>query len=233
VELRAQIETAMRNVPQVSHLSGHMGLAKVDQQIGELYEKLAGEYGLAVDVNGLERFGGFGEGSGAMSPSAKEAALVQNLEQLGPGRWLHVEHPGHDVDEMRALGHDGYWGVAKRPRGRDAGLDERKCERGDQTPGHPARQLCGCKGGKGVMAQFVYPPVSQHGEKRLTLFRRIFQYKGDISHVAVKHCVAVGTGLAARPPHRSGRAELPHPAPALDRNAHALQRIGMTDADFR
>jgi len=27
--------------------------------------------------------------------------------------------------------------------------------------------------------------------------------------------VAVGTGLSARPPHRSGRAAFPHPAPAL------------------
>jgi sugar phosphate isomerase/epimerase len=30
---------------------------------------------------------------------------------------------------------------------------------------------------------------------------------------------AVGTGLSARPPHRSGRAELPHPAPALGDDA--------------
>ena len=28
--------------------------------------------------------------------------------------------------------------------------------------------------------------------------------------------VAVGTALSGRPPHRSGRAELPHPAPASD-----------------
>jgi hypothetical protein len=31
--------------------------------------------------------------------------------------------------------------------------------------------------------------------------------------------IAVGTALAGRPPHRSGRAELPHPAPASGHDA--------------
>jgi len=116
-ELRAQIEKVVAAVPQTSHLSGHMGLAQVDQRIGELYWRLAGEYGLVVDLSGVEGFRGFGEGSGSLSPSEKEAALLQNLEQLGPGKWLFVEHPGRDVDEMRALGHVGYWGVAKDREG--------------------------------------------------------------------------------------------------------------------
>lgn len=111
-ELRAQIEKVLASVPQTSHLSGHMGLAQVDQRIGELYWQLAGEYGLFVDMAAIGSFRGFGEGSGALSPSEKEAVLLQNLEQLGPGKWLFVEHPGRDVDEMRALGHAGYWGVA-------------------------------------------------------------------------------------------------------------------------
>ena len=34
--------------------------------------------------------------------------------------------------------------------------------------------------------------------------------------------VAVGTALAGRPPHRSGREELPHPAPTSGSNAEAL-----------
>src|SRR6266498_2011639 len=39
--------------------------------------------------------------------------------------------------------------------------------------------------------------------------------------------VAVGTALAGGPPHRSGRAELPHPALALGNNANAGRRVRM------
>src|SRR2546425_10920992 len=35
--------------------------------------------------------------------------------------------------------------------------------------------------------------------------------------------------ITDHPLPRSGRAELPHPAPALGDDAHALERIGMTD----
>ena len=35
----------------------------------------------------------------------------------------------------------------------------------------------------------------------------------------VRELVAVGTGIAPRPPHRSVRAELPHTAPALSHDA--------------
>src|SRR6266511_11045 len=39
--------------------------------------------------------------------------------------------------------------------------------------------------------------------------------------------VAVGTAIAGGPPHRSGRAELPHPALALGNNANAGRRVRM------
>jgi hypothetical protein len=35
--------------------------------------------------------------------------------------------------------------------------------------------------------------------------------------------------IAHDPLHRSGRAELPHPAPTLGEDAQAHERIGMTD----
>jgi hypothetical protein len=35
----------------------------------------------------------------------------------------------------------------------------------------------------------------------------------------LEEMVAVGTGIAPRPPHRSVRAELPHTAPALSHDA--------------
>jgi hypothetical protein len=45
--------------------------------------------------------------------------------------------------------------------------------------------------------------------------------------------VAVGTALTGRPPHRSGRAALPHPALASGGDDKALRWIGMTDAGVR
>ena len=45
--------------------------------------------------------------------------------------------------------------------------------------------------------------------------------------------VAVGTTLSGRPPHRSGRAALPHPALASGCDDKALRWIGMTDAGVR
>ena len=42
--------------------------------------------------------------------------------------------------------------------------------------------------------------------------------------------IALGTGLSARPPHRSRRAGLPHRTPALGPDGQALVGIGMQDA---
>jgi len=44
---------------------------------------------------------------------------------------------------------------------------------------------------------------------------------------------AAGMDIADHPLHRSGRAGLPHPAPALGDDAKSLQRMRMTHADFR
>ena len=45
--------------------------------------------------------------------------------------------------------------------------------------------------------------------------------------------VAVGTDLTARPPHRSGRADFPHPALASGSDAQTARGIGMADAGRR
>jgi hypothetical protein len=45
--------------------------------------------------------------------------------------------------------------------------------------------------------------------------------------------VAVGTTIARRPPHRSGRAVLPHPAPTLGHDAKPVKRIRVTDVERR
>src|ERR1022692_4297775 len=45
--------------------------------------------------------------------------------------------------------------------------------------------------------------------------------------------VGVGITIARDPLHGSGRADFPHPALALGNNAHAAERLGMTDSRQR
>ncbi len=110
-ELRAQIETALRHLPRLSHLSAHMGFSSLDPSLGTLVRRLAREYDLETDsgAEGLKRFPGWGK---ARTAGERIAHFIKNLETLEPGTHLFVEHPAFDVPEMRAIGHKGYEDVA-------------------------------------------------------------------------------------------------------------------------
>lgn len=109
-ELRAQIELAVKEIPQVSHLSSHMGTPTSTPELRALVQKLAAEYKLPVGTPGAK---GFRWGAGNDATAAqREAALIKALEALTPGVYVLVEHPGLDTEEMRAIGHEGYWNVA-------------------------------------------------------------------------------------------------------------------------
>lgn len=110
-ELRAQIETALRHLPHLSHLSAHMGFTSLDPALGALVQRLTHEYDLDTEGGreGLKRFPGWGK---AGTAEERIAQFIKNLDALEPGTYLFVEHPGLDVPEMRALGHKGYEDVA-------------------------------------------------------------------------------------------------------------------------
>ena len=109
-ELRAQIELAIKEIPQVSHLSSHMGTPTSHPKLRALVEKLAAEYKLTLATPGAK---GFRWGADSKATAKQRiAALVKALETLEPGIWILVEHPGLDTEEMRAIGHTGYWNVA-------------------------------------------------------------------------------------------------------------------------
>lgn len=108
-ELRAQIERAKARIPQVSHLTVHMGTATATPELRAVVEKLAREYDLPHRLEGVQPLRAF---SGAAQPAEKIRKLVQALEDLGPGTWLLVDHPAQDTPEMRAIGHEGYRDVA-------------------------------------------------------------------------------------------------------------------------
>ena len=111
-EIRAQIELAIRKVPHISHLSGHMGCEGWDDEVKKLWTKLAKEYNLDIMPSDydVKRAGGFGN---AKTAPERVKKFVEMLEGLKPGTYLFVEHPGQDTSEMRAIGHEGYYDVAQ------------------------------------------------------------------------------------------------------------------------
>jgi len=110
-ELRAQIGLTRREVPQLSHLSDHMGFQSLGPEVVALVKRLAVEYGLDIDPQALgARWVGW-DGK-PQTPAEKTASFLRVLEALGPGSWVFVDHPALDTPEMRAVGHVGYENVA-------------------------------------------------------------------------------------------------------------------------
>lgn len=107
-ELRAQIVLARKHLPRVSHVTAHMGAALATPEIAAVTRRLAREFGLLVESEGLQSVQGFRGDTAA----AREGSLLELIAALKPGRWLLVEHPSIDSPESRALGHVGYYHVA-------------------------------------------------------------------------------------------------------------------------
>lgn len=112
-EWRAQIELAQKKIPQLSHLSGHMGCANISPETKELMYNLAKEYGLDIhwEKEGVQ-FAPSWSGN-QYTAEEKEERFIRMLENLGPGDWLVLEHPGYDVLELQTIGHKGYENVAE------------------------------------------------------------------------------------------------------------------------
>ncbi len=116
-ELRAQIERALKDLPgRISHMEIHMGGEGADPRIAEIEEKLSKEYGLLTNLDSynVQRFDGFkgGREGGEMTRN-----LIEELENIGPGTYLFVDHPAFETPEIRALGHKGYTDVAENRDG--------------------------------------------------------------------------------------------------------------------
>jgi len=112
-ELRAQIETALREVPRITHLSEHMGFGGLKPEIRELVEKLRREYRLQPGPHKTPpspfRVSGWSENK---TPEGRIGAFIAALGKLTPGTYIFVEHPGLNTPEMETVGHKGYADVA-------------------------------------------------------------------------------------------------------------------------
>jgi chitin disaccharide deacetylase len=110
-ELRAQIELALKHVPYISHMGGHMGFSGLDPRIGEVMKKLEKEYGLEIDMAGKKVQ--YMRAWNRDTPYEKRIdVFCEALEKLKPGYHIFVEHPAYDVAEIQGIHHPGYEDVA-------------------------------------------------------------------------------------------------------------------------
>jgi predicted glycoside hydrolase/deacetylase ChbG (UPF0249 family) len=127
-EVRAQIELATKKIPNVSHLTCHMGTTVSTPELRALVQKLSQEYKLPLEAPATVKvMGGFGDSNS--TAEERETALAKMLEKLGAGTWLLVEHPGMDTPEMKAMGHIGYWNVAAHRDGVTSAFTSQKVKK--------------------------------------------------------------------------------------------------------
>jgi len=111
-EFRAQIEMAKRYVPRVSHVNCHMGCEGCAPEVAMLVKRLADEYNLDIELGKL----GYKHislwNAEDTIPEQRIASAVKTINDLKPGKYFFIEHPGMDTPEMRAIWHKGYENVA-------------------------------------------------------------------------------------------------------------------------
>ncbi len=116
-ELKAQIEMALKHIPRLSHISGHMGSTGFTPEIKELCNRVAKEYNLKmVDVDSQKDNNIVYTGFEFKDKTTEERidGFIAMLDKLENGKtYVFVEHPGLDNDELRAISHIGYEDVAK------------------------------------------------------------------------------------------------------------------------
>jgi predicted glycoside hydrolase/deacetylase ChbG (UPF0249 family) len=98
-ELRAQIELALKYIPQVSHLSDHMNIASSQPVVTKIIEKLSGEYKLPLSPVNLT--GSFELWS--VPPEEKEDSLAESLNSLTSGLWECICHPAFSNEETLGI----------------------------------------------------------------------------------------------------------------------------------
>jgi predicted glycoside hydrolase/deacetylase ChbG (UPF0249 family) len=116
-EWRAQIETAIKNIPGISHLSAHMGCTNMNDSVHALAQRLAKEYHLGMEQNtATVKYVGY-DGPHKISEE-KIKSFISMLNKLSADTtYIFVEHPGINTPELRAIHHIGYENVAEDRQG--------------------------------------------------------------------------------------------------------------------
>lgn len=115
-EFRAQIELALKNIPHLSHLSGHMGSTNFDKKVAKMTRQLAVEYNLAdISTDPEADYGitGVGYNGPRKTLADKETSFIKMLGTLEAGRtYIFIDHPALNNEEIQAVHHLGNEDVA-------------------------------------------------------------------------------------------------------------------------
>ena len=116
-EFRAQIELALKNIPNVTHISGHMMSTAINKDVAEMVKRLSEEYGLPsidrLDSGKQYGFGYLGYAGPKATSAEKIASMVKTVENAEPGKkYIFIDHPAYDDSEMQTVMHVGYEDVA-------------------------------------------------------------------------------------------------------------------------
>ena len=116
-EFRAQIELAKKHIPNISHVSGHMGCTGFDPRVAELTKRLTREYGLDIDL-GKAGVKSVSYAGAKKTSGEKIQSFISMLDQLKAGEtYLFVDHPAINNPELQAIWHKGYEQVATDRQG--------------------------------------------------------------------------------------------------------------------
>jgi len=116
-EFRAQIELALKHLPNITHVSAHMGCTYFHDDVQKLIARLCKEYKLLNDATD-HAVSWVGYAGPHKTKEEKIASFIKMLDQLEPGKtYLFLDHPGFDNEELRAIHHIGYEDVAADRQG--------------------------------------------------------------------------------------------------------------------
>lgn len=116
-EFRAQIELALKKIPRITHISGHMGCTNMNDSVKAITMRLAKEYKLDFDLSAYN-VKGVGFDGPHKTFEEKKKSFISMLHKLQPGNtYLFVEHPGLNTPELQAIHHIGYENVADDRQG--------------------------------------------------------------------------------------------------------------------
>ena len=116
-EFRAQIELALKNIPNITHISGHMYSTAFSPEVIAVVQKLSDEYNLP-SIDRAEAFQQYNfTYVGYEGPKAtfeeKVDSFIKSLDKMEKGkRYMFVDHPAYNDSEMQTVMHIGYEDVA-------------------------------------------------------------------------------------------------------------------------
>ncbi len=116
-EWRAQIATGLKNIPRISHLSGHMGCMNMNDSVNALAQRLAKEYHLGMEQK-TATIKYIGYDGPHKTGEEKIKSFINMLNKLSADTtYIFVEHPGLNTPELQAIHHIGYENVAEDRQG--------------------------------------------------------------------------------------------------------------------